>query len=138
MQSGEAIEHRMVTNAIEKAQRKVEGRNFDMRKQLLEFDDVANEQRKVIYHMRNSLLAAENVGDTIAAFREEVLTAAINNHIPPQSMPEQWDVAGLESTLQSDFGLKLPIQQWLDEDDKLYEDCLLYTSSELRRGRNNE
>ncbi|MFV9656837.1 preprotein translocase subunit SecA [Pseudomonas sp. NY15366] len=124
MQSGEAIEHRMVTNAIEKAQRKVEGRNFDMRKQLLEFDDVANEQRKVIYHMRNSLLAAENVGNTIAEFREEVLTAAINNHIPPQSMPEQWDVAGLESTLQSDFGLKLPIQQWLDEDDKLYEETL--------------
>ncbi|WGL62157.1 preprotein translocase subunit SecA [Pseudomonas sp. CW003PS] len=124
MQSGEAIEHRMVTNAIEKAQRKVEGRNFDMRKQLLEFDDVANEQRKVIYHMRNSLLAAESVADTIAEFREEVLSAAINSHIPPQSMPEQWDVAGLESTLQSDFGLKLPIQQWLDEDDKLYEETL--------------
>ncbi len=124
MQSGEAIEHRMVTNAIEKAQRKVEGRNFDMRKQLLEFDDVANEQRKVIYHMRNSLLAAESVGDTIAEFREEVLTTAVNNHIPPQSMPEQWDVAGLESTLQSDFGIKLPIQQWLDEDDKLYEETL--------------
>ncbi|HIQ41327.1 MULTISPECIES: preprotein translocase subunit SecA [Pseudomonas] len=124
MQSGEAIEHRMVTNAIEKAQRKVEGRNFDMRKQLLEFDDVANEQRKVIYHMRNSLLAAENVGDTIAEFREEVLTAAINGHIPPQSMPEQWDIAGLESTLQSDFGIQLPIQQWLDEDDKLYEETL--------------
>lgn len=124
MQSGEAIEHRMVTNAIEKAQRKVEGRNFDMRKQLLEFDDVANEQRKVIYHMRNSLLASESVGDTIAEFREEVLGAAINGHIPPQSMPEQWDVAGLESTLQSDFGIKLPIQQWLDEDDKLYEDTL--------------
>lgn len=124
MQSGEAIEHRMVTNAIEKAQRKVEGRNFDMRKQLLEFDDVANEQRKVIYHMRNSLLAAENVGDTIAEFREEVLTAAINGLIPPQSMPEQWDIAGLESTLQSDFGIQLPIQQWLDEDDKLYEETL--------------
>ncbi|WP_159971669.1 preprotein translocase subunit SecA [Pseudomonas sp. 8Z] len=124
MQAGEAIEHRMVTNAIEKAQRKVEGRNFDMRKQLLEFDDVANEQRKVIYHMRNSLLAAENVGDTIAEFREEVLGAAVNGHIPPQSMPEQWDVAGLESTLQSDFGIKLPIQQWLDEDDKLYEETL--------------
>jgi preprotein translocase subunit SecA len=124
MQSGEAIEHRMVTNAIEKAQRKVEGRNFDMRKQLLEFDDVANEQRKVIYHMRNSLLASENVGDTIAEFREEVLTAAINSHIPPQSMPEQWDVSGLESALQTDFGINLPVQQWLDEDDKLYEETL--------------
>ncbi|MGQ7959378.1 preprotein translocase subunit SecA [Pseudomonas sp. SP16.1] len=124
MQSGEAIEHRMVTNAIEKAQRKVEGRNFDMRKQLLEFDDVANEQRKVIYHMRNSLLAADNIGDTIAEFREEVLGAAISNHIPPQSLPEQWDIAGLEASLQSDFGLKLPVQQWLDEDDKLYEETL--------------
>ncbi|MBI6925044.1 preprotein translocase subunit SecA [Pseudomonas putida] len=124
MQSGEAIEHRMVTNAIEKAQRKVEGRNFDIRKQLLEYDDVANEQRKVIYHMRNSLLAAENVGDTIAEFRKEVLDATISQHIPPQSLPEQWDVAGLEASLSSDFAMKLPIQQWLDEDDHLYEETL--------------
>ncbi|MEG0062141.1 preprotein translocase subunit SecA [Pseudomonas sp.] len=124
MQSGEAIEHRMVTNAIEKAQRKVEGRNFDIRKQLLEFDDVANEQRKVIYHMRNSLLAADNIGDTIAEFRQEVLDATVAQHIPPQSLPEQWDVAGLEAALASDFGVKLPIQQWLDEDDHLYEETL--------------
>ena len=124
MQSGEAIEHRMVTNAIEKAQRKVEGRNFDIRKQLLEFDDVANEQRKVIYHMRNGLLAAADVGDTIAEFRAEVLARAIDAHIPPQSLPEQWDVAGLERALQADFGIQLPVQQWLDEDDKLYEETL--------------
>lgn len=124
MQSGEAIEHRMVTNAIEKAQRKVEGRNFDIRKQLLEFDDVANEQRKVIYHMRNGLLAAADVGDTIAEFRAEVLARAIDAHIPPQSLPEQWDVAGLERALRADFGLELPVQQWLDEDDKLYEETL--------------
>ncbi|MDD0973121.1 preprotein translocase subunit SecA [Pseudomonas fontis] len=124
MQSGEAIEHRMVTNAIEKAQRKVEGRNFDIRKQLLEFDDVANEQRKVIYHMRNSLLAADNIGDTIADFRQEVLDTTVAQHIPPQSLPEQWDVVGLEAALASDFGVKLPIQQWLDEDDKLYEETL--------------
>jgi len=124
MQSGEAIEHRMVTNAIEKAQRKVEGRNFDIRKQLLEYDDVANEQRKVIYHMRNSLLAAENIGDTIAEFRLEVLDATISQHIPPQSLPEQWDVVGLEAALASDFAIKLPIQQWLDEDDHLYEETL--------------
>ncbi|GGK07610.1 preprotein translocase subunit SecA [Pseudomonas matsuisoli] len=130
MQSGEAIEHRMVTNAIEKAQRKVEGRNFDIRKQLLEFDDVANEQRKVIYHMRNTLLAADNIGDTIKDFREEVLKAAVDQHIPPQSMPEQWDVAGLEAVLYSDFGLKLPIQQWLDEDDKLFEETLREKISE--------
>ncbi|MBB2495551.1 preprotein translocase subunit SecA [Aquipseudomonas ullengensis] len=124
MQSGEAIEHRMVSNAIEKAQRKVEGRNFDMRKQLLEYDDVANEQRKVIYHMRNSLLVAEDIGETITEFREEVLTATINEHIPPQSLPEQWDVFGLEQALYSNFGLKLPIQQWLDDDAQLYEEPL--------------
>ncbi|KGS11305.1 preprotein translocase subunit SecA, partial [Pseudomonas coronafaciens] len=124
MQSGEAIEHRMVTNAIEKAQRKVEGRNFDIRKQLLEFDDVANEQRKVIYHMRNTLLAAENIGETIADFREEVLNNLISQHIPPQSLPEQWNVAGLEASLNTDFAVQLPIQQWLDEDDNLHEDSL--------------
>ncbi|WP_252274608.1 preprotein translocase subunit SecA [Pseudomonas subflava] len=124
MQSGEAIEHRMVTNAIEKAQRKVEGRNFDMRKQLLEYDDVANEQRKVIYHMRNSLLAADNIGETIVDFRQEVLDTTISNHLPPQSLPEQWDIPGLEASLQSDFGIRLPVQQWLDEDDKLYEETL--------------
>ncbi|AVX14270.1 preprotein translocase subunit SecA [Stutzerimonas stutzeri] len=124
MESGEAIEHRMVTNAIEKAQRKVEGRNFDMRKQLLEYDDVANEQRKVIYHMRNSLLAADEIGQTIAEFRQEVLDASISAHIPPQSLPEQWDIPGLEAVLYSDFGARLPIQQWLDEDEKLYEETL--------------
>ncbi len=124
MQSGEAIEHRMVSNAIEKAQRKVEGRNFDMRKQLLEFDDVANEQRKVIYHMRNSLLASSEVGETIAEFRQEVLDSTINQHIPPQSLPEQWDVSGLENALFNDFSIKLPIQQWLDDDAQLYEEPL--------------
>ena len=124
MESGEAIEHRMVTNAIEKAQRKVEGRNFDMRKQLLEYDDVANEQRKVIYHMRNSLLAASEIGETIAEFRREALDHAISQHIPPQSLPEQWDIAGLEAVLYSDFGTRLPVQQWLDEDEKLYEETL--------------
>ena len=124
MQSGEAIEHRMVTNAIEKAQRKVEGRNFDIRKQLLEFDDVNNEQRKVIYHMRNTLLAAENIGETIADFRKDVLDSTVSAHIPPQSLPEQWDIAGLEAAIESGFGVKLPIQQWLDEDDHLYEETL--------------
>ncbi|MCF5168485.1 preprotein translocase subunit SecA [Pseudomonas canadensis] len=124
MQSGEAIEHRMVTNAIEKAQRKVEGRNFDIRKQLLEFDDVNNEQRKVIYHMRNTLLAADNIGETIADFRQDVLNATVSAHIPPQSLPEQWDVAGLEAALKSDFGVDLPVLQWLDEDDHLYEETL--------------
>jgi preprotein translocase subunit SecA len=124
MQPGEAIEHRMVSNAIEKAQRKVEGRNFDMRKQLLEFDDVANEQRKVIYHMRNNLLSASDIGETIADFRREVLDNTINEYIAPQSLPEQWDIAGLEEALYSSFNLRLPIQQWLDDDHKLYEETL--------------
>ncbi|MEH6484981.1 MULTISPECIES: preprotein translocase subunit SecA [Pseudomonas] len=124
MQSGEAIEHRMVTNAIEKAQRKVEGRNFDMRKQLLEFDDVSNEQRKVIYHMRNTLLASDDIGETIAEFRKEVLDSTINEHIPPQSLPEQWNVSGLEDALSTAFSIQLPIQQWLDDDHQLYEETL--------------
>ncbi|SNS24200.1 protein translocase subunit secA [Pseudomonas segetis] len=124
MQQGEAIEHRMVSNAIEKAQRKVEGRNFDMRKQLLEFDDVANEQRKVIYHMRNTLLASEEIGETIEEFRKEVVESTINEHIPPQSLPEQWDITGLESAIYTGFGINLPIQQWLDDDHKLYEETL--------------
>ena len=124
MQPGEAIEHRMVSNAIEKAQRKVEGRNFDMRKQLLEYDDVANEQRKVIYHMRNNLLSASDIGETIADFRREVLDNTINEYIAPQSLPEQWDIAGLEEALYTSFNLRLPIQQWLDDDHKLYEETL--------------
>lgn len=125
MKEGEAIEHRMVSNAIEKAQRKVEGRNFDMRKQLLEYDDVANEQRKVIYHMRNSLLSSDDVGDVVAEFRHEVLSDTIAQFIPPQSLPEQWNIAELEQALAEGFGVQLPIQEWLDTDDSLYEDTLL-------------
>ena len=124
MEKGEAIEHRMVTNAIEKAQRKVEGRNFDIRKQLLEYDDVANEQRKVVYGQRNAILAADNVEDSIQGLREDVVAAAISQYIPPQSLPEQWDVAGLEQHLTSELALHLPLQQWLDEDDSLHEEGL--------------
>jgi preprotein translocase subunit SecA len=124
MEKGEAIEHRMVTNAIEKAQRKVEGRNFDIRKQLLEYDDVANEQRKVIYSQRNTILASEDVREIIQAIRKDVVDAAISQYIPPQSLPEQWDVAGLEQHLGSELALKLPIGQWLDEDDALHEEGL--------------
>lgn len=124
MEKGEAIEHRMVTNAIEKAQRKVEGRNFDIRKQLLEYDDVANEQRKVVYRQRNDILAAESVEETIKAIRADVVADAISQFIPPQSLPEQWDIPGLEQHLASELALKLPIQQWLDEDDHLHEEGL--------------
>lgn len=124
MKEGEAIEHRMVTNAIEKAQRKVEGRNFDIRKQLLEYDDVANEQRKVIYHMRDTILESNDISHIVKEFRNEVLSATINDYIPPMSLPEQWNIEGLEQVLKTDFGQDLPIQQWLDEDDKLYEETL--------------
>ncbi len=122
MKQGEAIEHRMVTNAIEKAQRKVEGRNFDIRKQLLEFDDVANDQRKVVYQQRNELLEADDVADVIANIREDVVNNAISGFVPPQSLSEQWDIAGLEAHLAAEFGLELPIQSWLDEDKRLHED----------------
>lgn len=124
MEKGEAIEHRMVTNAIEKAQRKVEGRNFDIRKQLLEYDDVANDQRKVIYHQRDELLSADDVSSSIEALREDVVSGLISQHIPPQSLEEQWDVKGLEEKLASELNERMPIQQWLDEDDRLDEEAL--------------
>lgn len=124
MKKGEAIEHRMVTNAIEKSQRKVEGRNFDMRKTLLEYDDVANDQRTVIYEQRNEVMSSEDISDMISTIRADVVDALISEYIPPQSMPEQWDVAGLEGQLQSELAIELPVQQWLEEDNKLYEENL--------------
>lgn len=124
MKKGEAIEHRMVTNAIEKSQRKVEGRNFDMRKTLLEYDDVANDQRTVIYDQRNEVMSSEDISDMVKTIREDVVDSLISEFIPPQSMPEQWDVPGLESQLQSELAINLPIQKWLDEDSKLFEEHL--------------
>ena len=124
MKNGEAIEHRMVTNAIEKSQRKVEGRNFDMRKTLLEYDDVANDQRTVIYEQRNEVMASEDISEMIDTIRTDVVDSAVSEFIPPQSMPEQWDVAGLEAHLQSEMAIDLPLQKWLDEDSKLYEESL--------------
>ena len=124
MERGEAIEHRMVTNAIEKAQRKVEGRNFDIRKQLLEYDDVANDQRQIIYRQRDELLSDDEIGETITAIREDVVNDAIDGFIPPMSVEEQWDILGLEKQLEAEFGLNLPVAQWLDEDDTLHEEPL--------------
>jgi preprotein translocase subunit SecA len=125
MQEGEAIEHPWVTRAIENAQRKVEGRNFDIRKQLLEYDDVANEQRKVIYEERNRLLDVEDISDSIHAIREEVIKAVVDNHIPPESLEEQWDVPGLEEALEREFGIKLPIARWLEDDSSLDGDNIV-------------
>ncbi|MBV1931612.1 MAG: preprotein translocase subunit SecA [Porticoccaceae bacterium] len=124
MEKGEAIEHRMVTNAIEKAQRKVEGRNFDIRKQLLEYDDVANDQRKVVYEQRNELLGADDISDMITEVRHDVINTVINHSIPPQSLHEQWAVEDLETDLNTEFNFKLPIQHWLDEDERLNEEGL--------------
>jgi preprotein translocase subunit SecA len=124
MEKGEAIEHRMVTNAIEKAQRKVEGRNFDIRKQLLEYDDVANDQRKVVYEQRNELLGADDISDMITEVRHDVINTVINHSIPPQSLHEQWAVDDLETDLNTEFNFILPIQQWLDEDERLNEEGL--------------
>jgi len=124
MDKGEAIEHRMVTNAIEKAQRKVEGRNFDIRKQLLEFDDVANDQRQIIYQQREDLLTEADIADTIVAIRQDVVAGAIDSYIPPGSIEEQWDVTGLERQLEAEFAINLPLQQWLEEDNQLHEETL--------------
>ncbi len=125
MKDGEAIEHRMVSNAIEKAQRKVEGRNFDIRKQLLEYDNVSNDQRRVVYLQRNELLEADNIESTITAIREEFINDVVSEYIPAQSMAEQWDIEGLEKALKTDFSVQVPVQNWLDADKSLYEETLL-------------
>ena len=124
MEQGESIEHSMVTNAIVKAQRKVEGRNFDIRKHLLEYDDVANDQRQVIYQQRNDLLEDGDISDVITAVREDVVIQSMDMFIPPQSLEEQWDIEGLEKSLHTDFTLQLPISQWLEEDSRLDEETL--------------
>ncbi len=124
MEKGEPIEHRMVTNAIEKAQRKVEGRNFDIRKQLLEYDDVANDQRRIMYQQRDNLLAEGDISDTIRQIREDVVNKAIDSFIPPMSVEEQWDVPGLERQLEAEFTVALPLTQWLEDDKGLHEESL--------------
>ena len=124
MQEGEAIEHPWVTKAIENAQRKVEGHNFDIRKQLLEYDDVANDQRKVIYEQRNELMAVDDVSDTIKAIRADMLEALIDSYIPPQSLDELWDILGLMEAMEGEFGLRLDIAGWLEQDETLHEETL--------------
>jgi preprotein translocase subunit SecA len=124
LEDGEAIEHRMVNNAIEKAQRKVEGHNFDIRKNLLEFDDVSNDQRQVIYQQRRDLMATSDISETIEGIREEVLYELIGEYVPPQSIEEQWDIEGLEQALLTEFASTQPVRKWLDEDDSLNEDSL--------------
>ncbi len=124
LEKGAVLESGMLTNSIEKAQRKVEAHNFDIRKQLLEYDDVANEQRKVIYSQRDELLAATNISDMIESIRYDVLEASLAVFIPHQSLEEQWDIAGLEQQLETEFSMRLPIKSWLEEDSGLHEENL--------------
>jgi preprotein translocase subunit SecA len=124
MQEHEAIENPLITRAIENAQRKVEGQNFDIRKQLLEYDDVANDQRKVIYHQRNELMATNDISDTIELIRADVIQMMIDDYIPPQSLEEQWDLPGLERQLEQEFALKFDIKRWLEHDENLHEETL--------------
>ncbi|MBL6901825.1 MAG: preprotein translocase subunit SecA [Luminiphilus sp.] len=124
MERGESIESRMVSNSIERAQRKVEGRNFDIRKQLLEYDDVANDQRQIIYSQRDQLLAAEGVEEMITNIRADVIHSGIDRFIPPMSVEEQWDVLGLEQYLKTEFAQDMPVATWLDEDTNLHEETL--------------
>lgn len=124
MKEGEAIEHPWITKAIANAQKKVESRNFDIRKQLLEYDDVANDQRKAIYSQRNDLLDNVDIKETIDSIHGDVFTTVIDQYIPPQSIEEMWDIPGLEAALKSDFDLDLPIAKWLDEEQNLHEETL--------------
>ncbi len=124
MKEGEAIEHPWVTRAIENAQRKVEGRNFDIRKQLLEYDDVANDQRSVVYEQRNELLDEGDISETITAIREDVVNAVIDEYVPPQSLAELWDLKSLEERLRADFHIELPLQQWLEDEEHFHEEVL--------------
>jgi len=131
MPEGEAIEHPWVTRAIENAQRKVESRNFDIRKQLLEYDDVANDQRNVIYQQRNELLESHDISETITAMRGDVLDNLVGLHIPPESIEEQWEVSGLEKALASEYQLQLPLQEWLEKESELNEENLSQRVTEI-------
>ena len=124
MKPGEAIEHPWVTKAIANAQRKVESRNFDIRKQLLEYDDVASDQRRAIYTQRNELLDVSDVSETINSIRDDVFKATIDTYVPPQSLEEMWDIEGLQERLKNDFDLDLPIKEWLDKEPELHEETL--------------
>jgi preprotein translocase subunit SecA len=125
MPEGEAIEHKMVTRSIESAQRKVEARNFDIRKQLLEYDDVANDQRKTIYALRNELLESEDVSARIADLRAGVLTDLFRQHVPEESVEEQWDIGGLATVLRAEMGMDLPLKDWLEKEPELGDETLL-------------
>src|SRR5690606_35937232 len=121
MKQGEAIESKMLSRQIERAQRKVEAHNFDIRKQLLEYDDVANEQRKVVYQQRAELMEAEDVADAIRGIRAEVVNRVIDDYVPPDSVEEMWDKTGLAEALEREFGVRIDVAKQLEEDTSLEE-----------------
>ncbi|MDF1723885.1 MAG: SEC-C metal-binding domain-containing protein, partial [Alcanivorax sp.] len=125
LENGEAIEHRWVTRAIENAQRKVEGRNFDIRKNLLEYDDVANDQRRVIYTQRDQILEADDLRTSVQGIRYDVVTELVHSYLPPGSVEDQWDVPGLEKTLEAEFQCNAPVGQWLNEDNQMHIDGVI-------------
>src|SRR5437762_10687819 len=131
MPEGEPIEHPIVNRSIAKAQNRVESRNFDIRKQLLEYDDVANDQRRVIYQQRNELLGTEDISETIRNMIAGQVEATARLHVPPESVEEQWDVAGLETTLASDYQLQAPIRDWLKTEPELSDEALREKTREL-------
>ena len=124
IEKGEAIEHGMVNRSIEKAQRRVEGQNFDARKNLLEFDDVANDQRHYVYRQRNELMDVDDISEAIEEMRAEVVEDVVSEYVPPQSIEDQWDVPGLEQALAAEFNCRAPVAQWLEEDADLTEEAL--------------
>ena len=138
MGNGEAIEHPWVTRSIENAQRKVEARNFDVRKEILAYDDVANDQRKVVYAQRNELMAAEEISDIISAIRADVVNNVITQYIPAKTMVEQWDIKGLEEHLQHEFTVEVPVQKMLDDDHNLTEERLRTRIIELLEQNHHE
>ena len=131
MGNGEAIEHPWVTRSIENAQRKVENRNFDIRKEILAYDDVANDQRKVVYAQRNELMEATDISDIIVEIRKDVVNNLITQYIPPKTMEEQWNIKGLEEHLYQEFNTEVPIQKMLDQDKKLHEESLRHRIIEV-------
>ena len=124
MKEDEAIEAGMLNRAIENAQRKVEAHNFDIRKHLLEYDNVANDQRRVVYQQRNELMEADEIGDTVKDMRHDVFEEIIARYIPPGSIDEQWEVPALEQALEGEFGIEVPVSEWLKEDEGIHEEVL--------------
>ena len=122
MREGEAIESKLLSRQIERAQRKVEAHNFDIRKNLLEYDDVANDQRKVVYHQRSELMDADEIADSVAAIRDEVVELTAQQYIPPDSLDEMWDPDGLSNALEADFGVRLDVARWISEEKTLGAD----------------